>query len=165
MPSSRLRAERLISGAWPSLQSPVNELVVRSLDRIGQSMRSSAVTLSALLLMLLPYVVYRLSLQLAGNRINYKVVCIAMPSRRAHTKSRLGCVQCKARRVKVASLTLVFCILSSPDSHSAIKLTRRVRIASDTRRLVCMAKSNLALRQQHQRPRVAILQIMEQRQQ
>lgn len=73
-----------------------------------------------------------------------------MPSRRAHTKSRLGCVQCKARRVKVDSQTLVSCDSCSPYSYSATKLTRHVRTALDMRRLVCTARSNLALRQRQQ---------------
>jgi hypothetical protein len=44
---------------------PVNKLVSRLLDRMGQSMRNPAVMVSALLL---PHVVYRLSLPLAENR-------------------------------------------------------------------------------------------------
>ena len=89
-------------------------------------------------------------------------VHIAMPSRRAHTKSRLGCVQCKARRVKVDSHTLVSCDSCSPHSYSATKLTRHVRTALDMRRLVCTARSNLALRRQRQTLRLVKLQIMAQ---
>jgi len=85
-----------------------------------------------------------------------------MPSRRAHTKSRLGCVQCKARRVKVDSQTLVSSDSCSPYSYSATKLTRHVKTALDMRRLVCTARSNLALHQQRRMLRLAKHQIMAQ---
>jgi hypothetical protein len=44
------------------------------LDLIGQRMRNPAVMLSALFL---PHVVYRLPLQLAEYRPNYKAVCMS----------------------------------------------------------------------------------------
>jgi len=89
-----------------------------------------------------------------------------MPSRRAHTKSRLGCVQCKARRVKVDIRPNTFLLHPMlTDIYSAIKLTQHVRTAFDMRRLVCTAKSNLALHQQRQRPRVVKLRIMAPQQQ
>jgi hypothetical protein len=57
----------LISEAWPSSRGPVNQLVSRVLDRIEQSTRDPAVTASAA-----ARFVYRLSLQLAENRVLYK---------------------------------------------------------------------------------------------
>lgn len=72
----------------------------------------------------------------------------AMPSRRAHTKSRLGCVQCKARRVKVSGNppSLIYFIHQKQYANiwvpSATRRIPRVRTASGTRRLAYIAKSS-----------------------
>jgi hypothetical protein len=110
---------------------------------------------------------FTVSLRLAKNRIclHYKGIRAAMPSRRAHTKSRLGCIQCKARRVKVGTVSLVCNVLRSPGNRSAIKLTHHVIAALGTRRLAFTAKSKRAPHHQlRQRLRIVMAHILNQQQ-